>query len=305
MAYITLSDIGQSNQDLQRRGTWGRTGCFIGFSPGGVPNFVTSTAGSKFAPLPAAKIFEAKNTIAHLQGSIERKGNNVDMFGQEAIAKYAEYLRTTVPVCAAPGVASSAVGTVASLWGSNQTTFGANAYRACLENRQRLQQSIMDGNIAFTNMGNARSDLYADYQELMQFAPSQDAWTSLCSKKLVAEDRFNALTQKVSAFALDALRKLQKEEEVQAAENSKLNEMTALLQAFIQAIKDMIAAIASIFGAFIEGASAVVKLMAKYPKAALYGGLGLVAGVGVLAVGGYAWWQYKSIKTAAGLIARI
>ncbi len=304
MSYIRMSDLGQSSADIQRRATWGRTGCFIGFGAGGAPSFVTSPSSGSFRPLPAAKIFESKDKIAQLQITIERKGNNVDAYGQEAITKYAEYLRTVVPVCTPPGVASSAVASVASLWGSSQTTFGANAYKACLENRQRLQQSIMDGNIAFTNMGGARSDLYADYQELMQYAPSQDAWTIMCGKKLVAEDRFNALTQKVSGFALEALRKLQKEEEAQAAENSKLNELVAMLQAFIQAIKDMISAIASIFGAFIEGASAIVKLVAKYPNAALYGGLSLVAGVGVLAAGGYAWWQYKNIKAVTGLISR-
>jgi hypothetical protein len=246
----------------------------------GQPQF-SPNAGANFVPMPQDQILANKLRINILSGNLQVKADRVNARGQDAISKFAEYLNQDIPPCK-PGSISGAA--------FDQITFGffgvsgASAYQKCLDHRSKMQQAIVDGTNNFTEMGNIRADFYADYNELMQYAPTPEAWQELCAKKLAAENRFQELSRKVQDAANKALSKIQQEEAQQAAENSKIDELLALLQGFIAALQAMIEAVVRIFAEFLRGAAAALGFFAAHPTLIwVAGGLVGLAAVGFIA----------------------
>lgn len=261
--------------DFARLAQLGKKGCYTGHS------FVSSASShGRFTPKPRAEIINSSKVIALLKGNIENRAAEINRLALRAKNKYQDYLETKIEPCEAPSVAGAVVGQIVDFV-ADQETFGAAAYKACLNKQNKARKPLDEAQKAFTDMQNARAELFADYSELMLYAPSKETWIELCGKKLGADRTYTDLGQSVSELAQKALEKLKGELAAQAQVQQKLDRTINFLQAFLEALKQLLAAIAAIFDQFITGLGHVTKFIAKHPTV-FWVGAGLT-GLAVLA----------------------
>jgi len=238
------------------RETHGKTGCWTG------SGFQSQSGGApQLRDISEITAPETKRRISYLSGEISRRKSLIEAASSDSRGHFQKYLNTKIEPC---GGGWSAVGTafVGPSW---------SGLDGCLKRQQQQYASTMDKGLgAFSRIRIERAELYANFAELMSFSPNVDAWNALCLKKLEVDRTYSDLTKKLTDdFIVKAREKLKGELAAQEAAQTAFNQLEAFFRNFLQALKNLISAIADIFAVFLTGAALAVRFVAEN-KWALY-----------------------------------
>lgn len=237
--------------NVERLKKYGKRGCHQG---GGV---FTSNRMASFTPKSQSEIINNARRIGSIRGKIESSADVVRRQGLTAKENFLKYLEIKLPVC--------------GVW--DRITYNFNT---CMKERNRLREPMHAAGLALDKMTNARRKLYADYAELMEWAPSGPDWTELCSKKLRFDSEFSILSREITKAGDEVGKKIRDEEAEQAAATRDFDAVVNALEKLLQALQALLDAIMAVFDKFLSGVGHLAKFVAAHPTV-FWAGTGFVA----------------------------
>ena len=245
----------------------GQSGCWTGSG-------FTTNINANFSPISQGQLLEKEKRIYQLQEDIKDFKRNTEKSGQKAMSLYQDYLSVKLPVC------GMSVTDYLRIWGKSD-------YSECLEERDALREPLIKANLEMNKMTSSRIQFNVKFAELLSYAPSQQAWRELCSRKKDVDRSFQDLSEEVVDLAEKSLKKVMKEESEQEEANKVIDRMLGLFKALLSALEALINTIVNVFAAVLQGLSGFAKFLAKHPWA-----IPVVGGVAVLGVGTFVLRPY-------------
>jgi hypothetical protein len=253
--------------DYARLDRLGKTGCHQGRG-----NFTTNNMAS-FAPKSKSEIFNSERKIASIRGKIEHSADIVRREGGVAKENFLKYLSIELPLCGFQG--SGITSLARGAWQYGTAAVGSSTYENCMKERNKRREPVEKATKAHEKMIRERTELYADYADLMEYAPSKAAWTELCNKKIRLDDEFNALKREIGTAHAKVIEKIVSEDTA-AIEGVDFDAVVVALEKLLQALNALLQAVKEIFDKFLSGIGHLAKFMASHPTV-FWLGAGFVA----------------------------